>query len=340
MNAMSPPRPPGPRGNADQLERSLQALIALIEAHQRFLVVGHHGPDGDAIGSTLALGLLLEQLGKDVVFFNQDPVPYNLTFLPGADRVTSALPDDAAIEVTILLDCAEPARVGPRFPEAGWGETTVVVDHHRTWDPDFADLYVRDIHAAATGEIVHKLVKRCGALTPEIAHNLYCCVMTDTGSFRYSNTSQETFTIAGELVAAGVDAWFMTSHIYESQPRERVVLLCRVLDTLSVSDDGRLAFLRIERRMIDGIPDGDQLLDGFINYARAIRGVEVATQLREAGPDDWTVSFRSRGGVDVSALAGRFGGGGHHNAAGCRIQGTPAQIEARLTRALVDLLDG
>jgi phosphoesterase RecJ-like protein len=327
---------PTPVGLADQID----ACLDVIDNHERFLVVSHASPDGDAIGSTLAMGLLLEALGKQVVYYNCDSVPYNLDFLHGADRVVNAVPDDANIDVTVILDCAEPERIGGDFPDHGWGETIMVIDHHKTWNRDFADVYVRDVTAAAAGELVYRLVAAAGVeLTRGIAESLYACVMTDTGSFRYSNTSRTTFRIAGELIDAGVEPWRMTSYIYESEPKERLELLSLALETLELSHCGRLAFLRIEDRMFAKTGTGPELTDGFINYARSIRGVEVATQLREEEQDLWRVSFRSRGKVDVSALAAKFGGGGHYNAAGCMIEGTSDEIVEKLSQALVDLLD-
>lgn len=321
---------------ADQIDQCLE----VIENNQRFLVVAHASPDGDAIGSTLGMGLLLEALGKDVVFYNRDAVPYNFGFLSGSEKVVSEVAEDAEIDVTVILDCAEPDRIGEAFPAHGWGDTIVVVDHHKTWDQEFADVYVRDIGAAATGELVYRLVVAAGVkIDKAIAEALYCCVMTDTGSFRYSNTSRTTFRIAGELIDAGVEPWRMTSHIYESNPKERLELLAMVLDTLELSHCGQLAFLRIEDDMFSSTGTGPELTDGFINYARSIRGVEVATQLREDDANLWRVSFRSRGKVDVSELAAKFGGGGHHNAAGCKIEGTSEEIVAKLSQALVDLLE-
>ncbi len=314
---------------------------ALVEKKERFVLASHVHPDGDAVGSSLALGLVLAHLGKDVVVYNRDEIPYNFRFLPGGQLWRRDLDGLEPPDVTVLLDCGEPERIGEDFPAHGWGETVAVVDHHKTYDPSFAQVYVRDVAAAATGELVWHVARHFDALTPEVAENIYCCLMTDTGSFRYSNTSQRTFTIAGELVAAGVDPWHLTSNIYESQPVERLRLLARVLETLDVSEDGRLAFLRVERQMLDATGADLSMIDGFINYARSIRGVEVATQLKETDESDvWSVSFRSRGTVDVSALAARFGGGGHHNAAGCRIEGDPDEIEASLSAVLSDLLDG
>lgn len=322
------------------LAEQLEQFSGMIEENQYFVVVSHASPDGDAIGSTLAMGLMLEELGKEVIFYNSDPVPYNFRFLEGAERLTDEIDPDWPADVTIVMDCAEKERVGGDFPEHGWADTIVVVDHHKTWDEDFADLYVREEEAAATGEVIYRVVACTGApLTRAIAEALYCCIVTDTGSFRYSNTSRTTFRVAGELVEAGVEPWYMTSQIYENQPVGRLQLLGLVLDTLELSDCGRLAFLRIEDRMYRETQTGPELTDGFINYARSIKGVEVATQLREQGDRCWRVSFRSCGRVDVSALAERFGGGGHHNAAGCVIEGSVDQITEELGAALVELLD-
>ena len=320
------------------LSRQIDEFLDLIQGAQTFLVVAHAHPDGDAVGSTLGLAKILQGQGKDVTVYNRDPVPYNFSFLPGAEEWVTEVPVNGGFDVTVVLDCAEASRIGEEFPKHGWGETIAVVDHHKTWDPGFADVYVRDVEAAATGEVLYRIAARLGPITQEIAENLYCCMMTDTGSFRYSNTSPTAFRIAGELVAAGVDPWKMTSQVYENQPRERLDLLCRVLETLSISECGRLAFLRVEDEMLSGVDSDGDLTDGFINYARSIRGVEVATQLREAGGGVWRVSFRSRGAVDVSALAEKFGGGGHHNAAGCSIEAEPEEIEAELARALVEIL--
>ncbi len=333
-------RTPSPIGECSpELRSRIDSFEDLVEQNDHFLVVGHTSPDGDAVGSTLALALLLQEQGKTVTVYNRDPIPYNFTFLPGADQWRTDLEGIDPVDVTVLLDCAIPTRIGEDFPEHGWGETVAVVDHHVTWDSDFADLYLRDPKAAATGEVLYRVATRYGAISLDVATNLYCCLMTDTGSFRYSNTSRTAFRVAGELIEIGVEPWEMASEIYENQPRERFELLCKVLNTLSVSAQGRLAFLRVEKDMFQEMDVDEDLTDGFINYARSIRGVEVATQLRDDGSGRWRVSFRSRGKVDVSALAEKFGGGGHYNAAGCVIEAEPDEIEDKLSRALVELLE-
>ena len=339
------------RGDREQ-DASIEKFLQLVDAHERFLVVSHTHPDGDAVGSTLAMGLLLEKLGKRVTYYNRDEMPPQFRFLPAADRwVTTLAPDHEPIDVTVILDCAQLHRIGESLEEAGiLGDQIAVVDHHKTWDDDFASVYVRDVDAAATGEVIFRILTAAGLeLDADIARCLYCCVLTDTGSFRYSSTSKRSFQIAGELLEAGIDPWEMTSAIYESQPLEKVKLLGMALSTLERR--GALASIRLEQKMFEALL-GDQrhqmdltgLADGFINHARGIAGVEMAAQLYEEQISDptalptWRVAFRSRGHVDAARLAAMFGGGGNRNAAGCTIVGEAADVEQQLAMALSTLM--
>ncbi len=337
------------------LDTSVQDFLKLVDENESFLVVSHTYPDGDAVGSTLAMGLLLEKLGKKVTFYNQHPLPFNFGFLPAADRWVNELTEaQKDIDVTVILDCAQLHRIGDDLETRGvLGKKIAVVDHHKTWDSDFAEVYVRDVSAAATGEVIYRiLVASTAELDLEIAKCLYCCVLTDTGSFRYSSTSPTTFQIAGELLKVGINPWDMTSQIYESQPVEKMKLLGKSLSTLNVSDSGNLASIRLERQMFRDVlgPDFELMdftsfTDGFINHARSIAGVEIAAQLfEEAATDEqstpsWKISFRSRGSVNAAELAGQFGGGGNHNAAGCTILGSADSVHAQLAEALDRLVD-
>jgi len=328
-------------GGASSLQGDFEAMAAMLAGASRVLVTSHESPDGDAISSTLAVCHVLWAMGKEAVPFNVDPVPHNFTFLPGAARLRRSLDPAESFDVTVVVDCGERHRMGASFPANGWGRQVVVLDHHRTWDAGFPELCVRDPTAAAVGEMVFRLALTVGVATsPELARCCYASLMSDTGSFRYSSTSPTTFRIASHLLTCGVEPWEMTSNIYENDPVERIRLLGRVLETLAVSPCGRLAFLRVDLAMLEGLDNGADLLDGFINYGRRIRGVEVATQLREVGPEAWRVSFRSRGAVNVSELASRFGGGGHHNAAACVMQGAASEIQRSLTEALDAILGG
>lgn len=333
---------PRPLPELDEgLAAQLDVAVEVIRANQRFLVAAHHGPDGDAIGSTLALTHLLRELGKQAHAFNRDGVPYNFRFLPGADDVvTDPAEANSSVDVLVVLDCCSLERVHPDI-EVDSAETKVLcIDHHATFNPSFTDHHVHDASASSVGEILYRLVCMLQVpLSPTVAEGIYAAVLTDTGSFRYSNTSPAALHVASEVVRAGVDVWRVSSEIYENHPPGRVKLLAEVLETLEVSESGRIAFITIRLDMYERTGTGPEMVDGFINYARGIRGVEVACQLRQTDADEFRVSFRSRGRVDVSALAQRFGGGGHRNAAGCRIQGRPASIIEELT-ATVDAMLG
>lgn len=325
--------------HAPALDDALDALRALVEAASRIVVLSHHNPDGDAVGATLGAALLFEAMGKQVVRLNRDPIPHNLRFLPGADRWQHTLPDGFDHDLVVLVDCGSRVKPGA-VPDHVWAAPVAVIDHHDEWDAAMAPVAVRDVDAAATGELIFRAAERWGVpLSLELAQCLYCCVLTDTGSFRYGCTTPATFQIASRLLAAGVSPWDMTAHIYESQPRPRMELMRQVLHTLSFAADGRLATIRLEQHMLASSGATPEMADGFINHGRSVEGVEVSAQLTEDAPGSWRVSFRSRGRVDVSRLAARFGGGGGKNGAGCSMSGDAAAVEAALAAALADLLD-
>ncbi len=325
-----------------KLERQLGRIAKILREHETVLVASHEEPDGDAVGSLLGLALLVEQMGGQALRFNSDPVPDSFQFLEGADEVESSVAEQTDVEVVILLDCSSVGRLGDKFPPLDGlaPDEVVVIDHHKTIDRGTADRYLDDRDAAATGELIYRLVRHLDAdLTEPLAECLYCTLLTDTGSFQYSNTSRTTFRIAGEILEAGVDPWQMTVELFESQPRRRVELLGEVLQTLSFSSCERLAFIRIDQDMIGESERIAELTDGFINYGRSIRGVEVSTQFRERPDGRWKVSFRSKGTVDVSKLASEAGGGGHQNAAACVMEGPPRRIRERLEERLGEVLD-
>jgi phosphoesterase RecJ-like protein len=189
------------------LTEALDQAARLIHQYHRFLISGHSSPDGDVSGSTLALAHILWALGKEVILFNVDPLPYNMRFLPGASAYAHSLPPDAAPEVTCLLDCHLRSRAGNAFPAHGWAPRTLIIDHHRLHaDPPVADVFVHDPSAAATGELIYRLHKTLRVpLSLPLAECLYTSIVTDTGGFRYSNTSPTALNIAADLIAHGVD---------------------------------------------------------------------------------------------------------------------------------------
>jgi phosphoesterase RecJ-like protein len=320
----------------DRHEEVLPKVAAALAAARRVLCVMHADPDGDACGSTLGLSLALAQMGKDVVIFCHTDVPYNYRFLEGLDRLVHTVPA-GNFDATVVCDVGASHRIGPGFPERSRLGRVLNLDHHLTSD-DFGDLNYVDAEAASVGVLIYRILKEMHhAVSPAVARALYVSVMTDTGSFRYSSTNPEAMRVAADLIEAGADPWDMSSAVYEQQPVERLHLLREVLGTLRLSSDGLFASITVPWELIARAAGRSELTDGFINHARGIRGVEVAAQFSEPKPgsgDPWSLSFRSRGRVNVARVAQSFGGGGHHNAAGARIHGDLDEVLARVAAAV------
>jgi phosphoesterase RecJ-like protein len=313
-------------------------IIDEISANNTFLITAHENPDGDAIGSTLALANFLRILGKDVTIYYCDPVPDNYTYLPLADTILNYIPD-CMFDISFFLDSGSMLRAGEVFETAKNIGKIINIDHH----PDnqkFGAINLLDSRASATGALIYRLIKSSGyEIDYAMALCIYTAIVSDTGSFRYSNADSEAFTITGEMVSLGINPWFVAERLYESQPRKRLELLALALSTLHVSERGDVASITVTLDMLAQTRATSDLTDGFVNYPRSIRGVEVAIFFREIDAGIYKVGFRSKGKVDVSALAAAFGGGGHHNAAGCKISGTLEEARAKifsyLSKALI-----
>lgn len=308
----------------------LNNINEIIAANHSFLITTHESPDGDALGSSLGLANYLAELGKDVCVHICDPVPEIYSFLPMASVVTATLPE-RDFDVCFVLDVGEFRRAGSQVGAAVARIGAFInLDHHKTRE-EFGLINLIDPAAAATGILIYRLIMAAGGeVSLATATCLYVAIITDTGSFRYSNANQEAFTVAGALIARGVNAWDITAKLYESQPRPRLELLALALDTLTFSPCGRFASLTVTLDMYAKTGTDAELTDGFINYPRSVRGVEVAIFFRQLNPGSFKVGFRSKGLVDVSRLAEGFGGGGHHNAAGCNIDGDIDEVRDKV----------
>lgn len=302
----------------------LKAILKTISEGQRFLVAAHGSPDGDALASTLALALALRDLGKDVVAYNRDGVPASFDFLPGVATIVRDLTEEAPFDAGFVLDAGELRRAGSDLAQRC--RTLVNIDHH-PFSEDFGDIYYVDTEACATGVLVYRVLA-AGAwpLSIEVATCIYAAIIADTGSFRYSNANPEAFRVAGEMIGLGVQPWDVATGLYENQAPERLRLLAMALDTLAVSRCGRFASIQVTSEMYRVSGTGAEHTDGFVNYPRSIRGVEVAILFRQLGPVEFKVGFRSKGEVDVGALSRELGGGGHHNAAGATVSGTIDEV--------------
>lgn len=308
----------------------LSRIVAALARARTCLVTMHRGPDGDALGSALALAEALREWGKEVVVYSADGVPSGFRFLVGADRVVRELGITQRFDVSITCDAGDATRLGPDFPPPERRGLLVNVDHHPT-TPSFGDLNYIDASAAAVGVIVARILDAAGRpITKAIGTGILCSLVTDTGSFRYPNTNGECLRLAARLVELGVDPWEVGRGIYESQTPARIRLLALVLGSLTLSPCGRFAWVDVTRVMREEAGTDEETEGGFVNQPRSVAGVEVALCFREQEGGMIRVSLRSRGRVDVSAIAIRHGGGGHHNAAGCAVPGPLPEARERL----------
>jgi phosphoesterase RecJ-like protein len=293
-------------------------LASFTATGGRALMLGHVHPDADVLGTLLALGLALTDRGWTVSLGGPHPAPAMLGFLPGIERYGRLASVSGPFDVIVSTDCPNPGRTEGLLEQARAGGGRVVnIDHH----PDnrrYGDVNWVDPTAAATGEMVYELLVALGdRLTPAIATNLFTAIHTDTGSFRYSNVTPETFRIAGALVAAGADPAAIAGRLYEQRAPEALHWLGDTLARIEVSDDGQVAWLALPAGVV---PESFIEAEDLVNYPRSVGSVRVACLLRER-EGGVKVSLRGKGDLDVSRVAARFGGGGHPNAAGCSVAG-------------------
>lgn len=299
----------------------MNRIVDVILSNRSFLITSHVRLDGDALGSELALYHLLRNLGKEAMVYNEDETPAHYRFLPGADGIVHALDALDRFDAVFVLDCSEISRVGLEASRIAGMKTVVSIDHHMS-NQGIPGLSFADPAASSVGELLYRLIETMGVpVTRDVAVNLYTAMMTDTGSFRYSNTGADTFRIAGELVRMGADPHGISEKVYENHPRERIILLGRVLGTLEFEWDGRIGTLWVSRRMLRETGALPEHTENFVDMARSIEGVEVAAFFTETGENLYKVSLRSKGRINVAKVAGGFGGGGHFSAAACMIEG-------------------
>ncbi len=299
----------------------LDAVVDELRAADRFLLTTHEGPDGDALGSLLAMHHVLRQTGKDSVMFlgaKEFPLAIEYRFLP-LEEVFHEPPADVVDRTLVFLDCGNIDRMPVEFLRRD-GARLVNIDHHHD-NTRFGTVNLVDTEASCTAEIVLEVAKRLGAeITPEIASALYVGLVTDTGMFMYENTRAATHRIAAELIDAGVDVNDTFRRLYERVPIEKVRLIGRALEKIELFDEGRFGVTYVSATDYADSGAGEVHTEGIIDFVRALEGVEVAAMIRDktdGGSSVRKVSLRSTdGSVDVSAIARAHGGGGHRRAAG------------------------
>ncbi len=309
----------------------MKRVLESIAARKRFLLTSHARPDGDAVGSALACAQILRSLGKEADVVLSDGIPYIYRPLPYADQVVQTNLVNGHYEAAIILECDSLARTRLDGLESNF---IINIDHHYSGKP-FGHINWIDPEACATAEMIYRLGREAGAqITKEIATCLYTAVMTDTGSFRFAGTTARTFALAGELVRCGADPVQCAQNVYFANPTSKMRLLGAALSTLQ--REGSLVWMHITRAQIDYCGAFDEDAEGLVNYAVSIAGVQVAVFFRELPDKRYHVSLRSKGAVSVAEVAENFGGGGHHNASGCSLDG-PLSVATERVLAQVRL---
>lgn len=307
-------------GNAAAVEAATDQIVSELKAADRFLITTHEGPDGDALGSTLALHEALTQLGKDSVMFlaeKEFPLPLEYRFLP-LQEVFHEAPADLSDRIVIFLDCGNIDRMPIQWLRDG--QRMLNVDHHHD-NTRFADVNLVDVDASSTAEIVFDICRRLGVdVTESIAQALYVGLITDTGQFMYENTDARTHRVAAELIESGVDVNGTFRRLYERVPEAKLKLIARALGRIDRRLDGALSTTYLSADDYAATGADETLTEGIIDFVRGIEGTSVAAVVRDK-PDSQSaarkVSLRSTdGSVDVSVIARKMGGGGHRRAAG------------------------
>jgi|WetSurMetagenome_2_1015567.scaffolds.fasta_scaffold82289_3 bifunctional oligoribonuclease and PAP phosphatase NrnA len=310
-----------------------QKIKEAVDRGRRFLVATHIDPDGDAIGSAFALCFALRSLGKDAAVYMRDGIPYRYAFLPKPEPMIREIPKNG-YDTVLIVDCGDLARVGDGHETLNHLGYLINIDHHDTNDA-FGQINIVDERASSSAELLYLILKALGVtFSYEIAISLYTAVLTDTGSFRYDSTTQRAFSICEEMTGFGVVPSRVAGEVYESHPKERYLLLCRVLGTLEFFSNDRIATAYVTRDMFATTGTNREHTEGFVEYIKEIRGIEVACVIRELDNGKFKVSMRSKGNVDVALTAQKFGGGGHQKAAGCTIEGDISDVKNKLTGAL------
>lgn len=320
----------------------MRKAIEAIRKYKKFLVTAHVNPEGDSIGSQLAMKELLLGMGKQAIIVDNDPVPGHYKFLPKADEVSNRIDKSIQFDAAVILDCPTMKRIGDVRYIIPKDRPIINIDHHIS-NEEFGRYNWVDPHASSTGEMVYRLFKETGTkMTKDIALCIYIAILTDTGSFNYDNTSKAAHEIAGELLGYGLDPAGVSEDVYEKRSLADMKLLGMVLDTIKVNSAGNVAYMEMTRKMLEETGAQVAKSEGLVNYARSIDGAMVAVLFREDSKDrnKINVSFRSKGDVDVNRIASFFGGGGHVKASGCVIEGTLASAEKKVLGKIEEMLGG
>lgn len=313
-------------------------ITKLLEKNNSFLITSHKNIDGDAIGSELALYFILKKLNKKPIILNQDRLPRIYNFLPDSDKV-HCLEDNYIniknIDVGIIVDCTNFERIEETYKIFKNIKNIINIDHHNS-NKKFGKLNYIDSSASSVGEIIYDLIKfiNLDLLDEKISTCLYTAIITDTGSFRYSNVSSKTFSVVSDLASQGIKPNLIADNIYNRNTYSGLKLLGKALLTLEVDESNYVSWLTITRDMLNNTEANDEEVEGIIDMARTLENTEVSILFRETKDNKIKVSFRSKGDFNVDKFAGKFNGGGHPNSSGCVCSGKIAEVKEKILSEL------
>lgn len=313
-------------------------ISRVIQKNKNFLITSHINLDGDAIGSELALYFILKKLNKKVTILNQDRIPKIYDFLPDSDKVqywNNNRINPKSIDVGIALDCSSIKRIGRTYEIFKDIKTIINIDHHKS-NENFGNLNYLDCSVSSVGEIIYELITflNIDLLDEKISTCLFAAIITDTGSFRYSNVSSKTFGVASHLTSYRIKSHLIANNIYNRSTYPGLKLLGESLLTLEMDDSNYVSWLTITRKMLNDTNANDEDIEGIINIATTLNNVEISILFRETKDNKIKISFRSKGNFDVNKFAGKFKGGGHPNAAGCLCSGKLDEIKEKILSKL------
>ena len=322
--------------NLTTTSTELETIRQAIHSRQRFLITSHARPDGDSIGSQLAMAFALDALGKTVRIVNADSAPEHYQEFPGMDRIEiAATVDRPDIDAVIVMECSDLSRTGVAGLE---GQFIINIDHH-AGNRMYGAINWYDLSAAACGEMVFEVILALGApLTTEIATHIYLAILTDTGSFHHSNITPRTFDICRQCVDAGVNPAVMARRVFDSNSFGKLKLIGALLDDMELVDDGRLAVMHLDDEMLQSTGSTHNDTEGLINLPLTAREIQAVVFFKIGNDEQVRVSMRSKYDVDVRQVAAAYGGGGHKNAAGFTASGKVADVKDEIIGRMVEAI--
>jgi bifunctional oligoribonuclease and PAP phosphatase NrnA len=315
----------------------LSQIADAIRSRRRFVLSSHARPDGDSIGSQLAMTYALRALGKEVRIVNKDLAPPPIQAFPGVSGIEIADCVEGELDASIIMECSDLARTGVAGLERFF---TINIDHH-PGNTGFGQINWFDSSAAACGEMVYDLIRSLGVrLSPEIATHVYLAILTDTGSFHYSNITPHTFDICREAIGAGADPVLIARNVYDSNNMGRLKLFGAVLSAMQIDQSGRIAIVYLDHEMARSAGGTYEDTEGLINLPLTVKEIQAVVFFKQIEGDEYRVSLRSKGDIDIGAVAKDFGGGGHKNAAGCTVTGAIDALQKLFLQKIEEAIDG